>query len=341
MPDVFAEYIDRLCTVEMRAQGNLPRGVTRGLYEAARRAQGEEPLTLRAATALRSRLVPGERVLLVTGAGGPPHVPHGETDGPLGTVILARAVALGLRATPVFVLEDRHVAPVMAAANAAGLAVEEPNDNTGTPGRALIERFPCGTEESRTASDRILSAHQPAAVVFVEKLGPNRKGVVHSVAGYSRDPDLTGAAYLLAEGARSRGTLTIAVGDNGNEIGFGPVAETVRALLPYGTRCLCPCEAGVACVTDADVLVVAAISNWGAYGITACLSYLARDPQLLPDEPTERQMLEACVRAGAVDGALGRAELSVDGAPVDVQVAFLTMLRGIVINNLKTVNRPF
>jgi hypothetical protein len=341
MAEVVAEYIDRLCTVEMRSPGNLPRGVTHRLYNAAREAQQAHPLTFQAAMALRSRLAPGRRVLFVTGAGGPPYVPHGETDGPLGTVALARAIAVGFEANPVFVLEERHIRPVVAAATAAGLTVVENDPQAATPGTAIVAPFPCGMEEGRLAARDLLHEHRPQAVVFVEKLGPNHRGVVHSVAGYHRDLNTIGSAFWLAEEARAQGILTVAVGDNGNEIGFGKIVDTVRAVLPYGHRCQCPCGAGVACVSETDVLVVSAISNWGAYGIAACLGYLERDLALLQDEHTEQQMLEACVRHGAVDGALGRAVLSVDGAPMQVQLAFLTMLRGIVTSGLRTIDRPF
>lgn len=341
MPEVVAEHIDRLCTVEMRSHGNLPRGVTGILYQSARSARGGKPLTLLAAMALQERLAPGGRVFFVTGAGGPPHVPHGETDGPLGIVSLARALSLGLGITPVFVLEERHIPPTMAAAAAGGLSVAA-SPPGGTDHRmALLVPFPTGADNGQRAAGRLVSEHQPQAVVFVEKLGPNLQGVVHSVSGYPRDPNAIGAASFLADEARARGVLTIAVGDNGNEIGFGVIADVVRSVLPHGRRCRCPCASGIACVSEADVLVVSSISNWGAYGIAACLGYLMGDPELLHDEETERRMLEACVQAGGVDGALGRRELSVDGVPVNVQAAFVTMLRWIIISGLRTIERPF
>jgi len=83
MPEIIGENVDRLCTVEMRPQG-MPRGKIHRLYEAARRKQNGRPLTLLAAEKLRAAVKPGDYVILATGAGVPPWMPAGETDGPVG-----------------------------------------------------------------------------------------------------------------------------------------------------------------------------------------------------------------------------------------------------------------
>lgn len=70
----------------------------------------------------------------------------------------------------------------------------------------------------------------------------------------------------LFEAARQRGVLTIGVGDPGNEIGMGAIADTVKRLLPYGAECQCSCAGGVADATEVDVVVPGTCSNWGAYG---------------------------------------------------------------------------
>src|SRR5437879_6225918 len=45
---------------------------------------GGRPLTLLAAERLRGVVKAGDSVILATGAGGPPWMPAGETDGPVG-----------------------------------------------------------------------------------------------------------------------------------------------------------------------------------------------------------------------------------------------------------------
>ncbi|MDA4133437.1 MAG: DUF4392 domain-containing protein, partial [Thaumarchaeota archaeon] len=84
MPEVITEYIDRLCSIEIKpGAGPIPRGVQRQLYDAARKKQGK-PLSYLAATTILDSLKHGGWAFIVTGAGGPPILPVGEVDGLLG-----------------------------------------------------------------------------------------------------------------------------------------------------------------------------------------------------------------------------------------------------------------
>jgi hypothetical protein len=303
--------------------------VTDRLYRAARGAQGDRPLSHLAASALQRRVHFGDHVLFVTGAGGPPYLPHGETDGPLGAVGLARAVSRTLHARPVFVLEEHHVPLVAGAALAAGL------DDAPFPS------LPHGDAAGRQTALELMDRYQPAAVVFIEKLSPNLLGVVHSILGRARDPEEIGAAHWLAHEAKRREVLTIGIGDGGNEIGFGMIADAVREIQPFGRVCQCPCRGGIAAAVSTDVVVAAGISNWGAYGVAAVLAYQAGDPDSLPDAAMEARMLAAAVHAGGVDAVYGRRMPSVDGVEQDAQLGFLQLLRAIVANGLISLERPF
>ena len=341
MSEIVAEYIDRLCSVEMRPQGNLPRGVTHRLYEAARLAQGGKPLTYLAGHALLDRVRKGDYVFIVTGTGAPPGLPKGETDGPLGGAALARAVDLGLGAKPVIISEERLAGPIAAAVQAGGISLLDREAVAARSHAGVLELFPVGIHEGQLAAARLLDQYEPTAIIFIEKAGPNHKGVFHSILGYARGPDIMGSAYWLADQARASGVLTIGVGDGGNEIGFGKIRDAVREIQPHGQNCRCPCEGGVATVTTCDVLVAASVSNWGAYGIGAYLGYLLEDPDLVQDEDTERRMLESCVLAGCTDSILGAQVPAVDGIPLGVDLALVRMLRAIVGIALKVVHRGF
>jgi len=54
------------------------------------------PVLQVASTRLDAVLKPGVPVVLATGAGGPPWLLSGETDGPLGLAGLARALSLAM-----------------------------------------------------------------------------------------------------------------------------------------------------------------------------------------------------------------------------------------------------
>ena len=342
MDAITCDAIDRLVATEMRPGGGIPRGVIQPLFAAAARArQGQSP-TFLAADGLRSRVKKGDRVLVVTGAGTPPWLPNGETDGPMGAAAVARAIEIGLGAKPVMLAEERNLAPVIAATQAAGLAVVDEALFIQRNGCARAIALPLGEEAGRAAAESLFAAHSPSAVIFVEKAGPNAKGLFHSLLGTSRTPDTMANAHFLAERARRDGVLTIGVADGGNEIGCGIILEAVRDIQPFGRISKKP-RGRRHRDRDGDrrADLRRHISNWGAYGIAAALAGLLGNVDVLHDVETERRMLERCVAAGAMDGIEARQVPLVDGTSLGVQLALITMLREIVTLSLRSVQRGF
>ena len=340
MPEILGEYVDRAVNIEMRFGAGLPRDATRKLYDAARAHHGK-PLTWLAAKSLQDRVKRGDHVLVVTGAGSWPWLPKGETDGPLGAAAIARALDFGLGAKCVVLAEERNLAPVVACVEAAGLVSADRKLFDARTGAALVQAFPLGLEAGRAEARRIIDEFKPTAMVFVEKAGPNQHGIFHSILGTGRGDEMMANAHCLVELAKAEGILTIGIGDGGNEIGFGNVVEAVRDIQPFGRMCKCACQGGVATVVATDVLVSAAVSNWGAYGIAAMIALLVKDPDVLHDVDTEYRMLVDCVRAGAMDGAVARLVPLVDGTSQAVQTSLITILHEIIGNGLKSFTRPF
>ncbi len=79
----FGESLDRLVVVEMRSP-SLAYGKIRPLHDAIVEGKGRRSPTVSASLALKAAVASRDRVLLVTGAGPPPFLPHGENDGPVG-----------------------------------------------------------------------------------------------------------------------------------------------------------------------------------------------------------------------------------------------------------------
>ena len=341
MPKIVADSIDQLISVEMRHASGLPRGVARPLYEAARDAQGGEPLVYLAAERLLREVSAGDVVLFVTGSGSRFGLHKGETDGPLGAASLGRALDFGMGARTVYICDEPHQAPIRACVEAAGISVIDQERFERRPHSAVIEVHPPQDEPGRAFAAEILERYRPKAVVFIEKTGPNAKGVHHSITGTAKDPAETGHAYHLADRARAAGIFTLGIGDGGNEIGNGVIYEAARNIQPRGTKCRCPCGDGAITVTTTDVFISAAVSNWGAYGVSAQLAYMLENPELLQSEEMEDFMLRGCVAAGGTDGASAAQLLAVDGTGAPVQRALVCMLHEIVGNALKTVSRGF
>jgi hypothetical protein len=271
---------------------------------------------------------PGDAVWVATGLVVPGALPRGETDGPSGAAVLARALVRGLGAR-VLLLAEAPVLPVLRAtldalarAERGALPWRRACRTAALPRRAQVAALWVGRRFRRP----------PKAVVAVEKLGPNAHGVMHTAAG----ADVTAAQArmdVVFAAARRRGILTVAVGDRGNEVGFGAAADRLAAAGAIGT-CACPCASSIACTVAADRPVVAATSNWGAYGTAAALAVLAGDARLLHGPAAETAMLEAGLRAGAVDGITRRSTLTVDGLALERNLAVVrglgTLARGLI-----------
>jgi hypothetical protein len=275
---------------------------------------------LRAARALaRAR-----RVLIVTGfvvADGMP-----ETDGPPGAAVLGRALRrLGAH---VRYTSDPVVLPAL---EASLRVLGEPADVFAYP-------------EGRDAAASVLAREQPTHLVAIERPGRNRGGDYLnarglSVAQWNRPldemflrPGRTRVRSHAPPGqpthvsTRPRGTrydsrtsrpITIGIGDGGNEIGMG----CVRARLVREGSLM----ARIASTVTVDHLVVAGVSNWGAYGIVAQLGRLSGQ-RLVHASAEERALIDACVAAGAVDGLTRRPQPTVDALDTDTHAAVVALL---------------
>lgn len=328
------ESIDRLIGTEFRSAGFFS-GTLAPLYQAARQKAGG-PVSLAAAQRLAQVSRPGASVVFTTGAGGPPWLFHGETDGPLGLAALARALSLGYGVWPIVITEARSEVPMTATLVAGGVSVLPESLARTRPTTATLVPFTTdpavGEREARVFLDR----YQPVAVIAIEKTSPNRAGVIHSVTGKAWTPTVEFARVeFLIQESRRRGVLTIGTGDMGNEMGFGLIEETVRRTVPYADVCQCPCNQGTASAITTDVLVPASVSNWGCYGIEAGLAILKGRPEIFHDADIERGMLRACTAAGGVDGLSSRQILAVDGTSAEVQAAIVTLLAELVTKALE------
>lgn len=337
MPRIVAEYIDRLCSVEMRQPG-LPRGLAQTIYDVVLEEAGE-PLSYRAAKTLLTNTQAEKPIFITCNAGGPPWLPNGETDGPLGGVAIARTLNIVTGAIPMFMATDYHAPPIEATARAAGLVVVDPEVALQRqPWAAAIlpyNEVGDGTEASNALFDR----YAPTAVIAIESLGPNVDGIIHSITGH---PIKDAPAYhSIFEVACERGVPSVGIGDGGNEIGFGRVADAVGKIHPYGSRCQYPDGKGVITTIPTDVLVFAAVSNWGAYGVAAMISLLGEQLDALHDSETEVRMLEACLLAGAVDGGAANHGFTVDGIDGRISSDLIHMLRTMTRMATQKVDRPF
>ena len=111
------------------------------------------------------------------------------------------------------------------------------------------------------------------------------------------------------------GQYTIAIGDGGNEIGMGNITVALQEIdiRPSVTRC--------------DELLVADVSNWGAYGLIAWLAFWAgRD---LLGDVSPLQLLDYLCACGSVDGVTGENTPTEDGLDATEGLRVIAQLRAL------------
>jgi D-glutamate cyclase len=285
------------------------------------------------------------RLAIITGF----YIPHAtppaaETDGPLGAVFLARAlVPLGVG---VVLSSDPCCAPALEAGlKACGLEGSVPvvwvPPEQGPDALDYWEMFDPGGHSFThlLALERVGPSHTPESVRaqpgataeglvrFLREVPPDHYDRCHNMRG-NDITRMTRPAHLLFERAREwdRGLVTLGVGDGGNEIGMGKAPwEVLRRNVPDGGL--------TASRVPVDHLIVAGVSNWGAYGLAAGVRLLRGappDPDLF-DPDRQRALLELMVEQGPlVDGMTGRQVAQVDGLPFEREAEVLRRLGEIV-----------
>ncbi len=327
-----AETLDSLISLDIPA-----RGIIGKLYGAAREKTGK-PLTMAATDLILDRVRPGDTVVIATGWVDQPIVAPdcGESDGPPGAVALARALRLAVKAAPVIVTDACLVEGVKTVARAAGFHCVAPQEIGHSVARdklltIAVLPFPVDAGEAEPAAERLLDGLNPAACIAIERGGMNAAGVVHNMNGEDTGAGMAKIDYIFRAAAR-RGIATIGIGDGGNEIGMANIADAVRAQVPYGAKCQCPCGGGIAPATTVDVLVAAAISNWGGYALAALLGLRTGVPAAACDAVREKKVLEATAAAGFHDPIGGGVYPGADGCGVHAHLAFVTLLRETVLH---------
>ena len=298
------EAIDRLLSIEITG-----RGVIGDLYAAARREQSV-PLCMDAAARLLARVRKGDVVVLATGLPTYPWF-SGEQDGPVGTATLARALVVAAGARPVIVTDPVNVEICRAALGGAGLYVRSLDDVERLPTTAAVLPFPLSWDEARTRARELFDTLRPAALIAIERPGANERGDYHSASG-RRITDHCGKIDALFELARGRESLTIGIGDGGNELGCAAIRDTILRVVPGAASCRCPCGGTVVPAVETDLFIATAISNWGAYGIEAAMAILLGRPDVLHARDVDARAYDLCAAAGANNDGPGLLDVGAD-----------------------------
>jgi hypothetical protein len=212
-----------------------------------------------------------------------------ETDGPVGAIALYDT------------LKSLGAQPVLACgAPLSDLICDDYN---------LLKLRARQLEDAQTEAADKLRELAPLAVISIERPGLGSDGRYYNMRGEDItehcaffDPYLTGAPCP-----------TIAIGDGGNEIGMGNIAEAIAQLDIK------------AAATGCDELLVADVSNWGAYGLIALLSTWVERDLLAEISPVD--ILGYLSARGSVDGVTRANTLTEDGLEAEEGLRVIQDLR--------------
>lgn len=322
------EVIDRLISIPLSSGATLTaRPALLDLYQAARE-KFKNPLSYLAVDGIMNRVKKGDAVLLLTGFIVPPWF-RPEHDGPAGAITLARALDLGLDATPIIVAETAVNQRMKALGKACGFEVTDYDEAKRYPRRIALEDLSLDDDIAKRKAKNLLDATNPSVIIAIEKASPNEKGVYHSGVGYDITAIQGKVSYLIEE-AKKRGIFTIGIGDGGNEVGMGCIKETVKKVLRTGSKCGCPCGAGTHSDIATDLLIVAMVSNWGAYALEALLAIAIGKSEVMHDKALEDKVFEAAASAGFIDPIGGFGMAHSDRIDKSIHLAIVDILNYIV-----------
>jgi hypothetical protein len=331
------ERIDQLLSIDLpdREVIDTAYGAFREHYRA--------PLTYLAAKALSS-VRRGQLVLIATGWPNRPYIDTAiaESNGPVGAAVLARAVHLGLGAAPVILIEEQLIPSMARVVHACGLRVLDleaakrcTNASVIQDGAAILAS-PVDWVAAEAQGAQLIGQEDVGAFIAIEKGAANPEGNILFSRGRNCTAT-TGKIDPLVRLCRSKGILTIGIGDGGNEMGMGNASGILRQRLAYGDAKF---SGGIVPAQETDFVVPVTVSNWGGYGIAAALAAILGRHDILHDEAIERRMLLASSFEGLIDGVTGSTVTSSDGLAEDIHVAIVTLLRALIGANIPASDWP-
>lgn len=234
------------------------------------------------------QLPKGSAIFLTTGfyVGG-----HAETDGPPGTYVAARALQL-LGYRPIIVT-DSYCEHLFDCIDVEVVYVPFTADNS--------------------FFSNLIDQYKPACLISIERCGRNIDGEYANMRGVSIRKQ-TAPIDLMFLLAKQKKILTIGVGDGGNEIGMGNLSSIITEKLALKP-----------CIIPVDELIIATVSNWGAYCMVAYLQLLSNE-ELLPSFEVIKDYLSYIISYGCVDGVTKENVTTVDGFPLSISEEIINSL---------------
>lgn len=318
------QSLDDLANLDPRGYG-----VCKILYKASREYTGG-PTCMNAAQKLVNTVKEGDFVYVMTGFVLRPFK-KAETDGIISSMLLCRALVKAFGAKPILICPPENYEAVKNMAPVVGLHLfENPDDLKEIPVSMGVIVYTKDADKAAAQADEILAKMPPSAVISIECPGANEKGVYHNAVGLDVTP-LEAKQDILFEKAQAKGILNIAIGDLGNEIGMGAIADTLNEYIPYAREgaCRCDCKGGLAVKTKADNLITATVSDWGCYAMIAAMAYLLENVDVMHTAELEKEAIMTASNSGMID-MYGWLVPAIDGFGLEINLPIVSLMREMV-----------
>jgi hypothetical protein len=326
----FSAYDDRLDVLISLDLGG--RGVEH-LYRAARERQGGS--LVGAAADVLSAIPEKANVFVTTGSVSRAWISPsiGENDGPAGLAVIVRALSLAKKALCITFVEETLIESTSAILTTAGLTVLPYEQakiarDDGSLAVVCVEPFPVEDSLAMAASKELIARYKPALFFSTERVGRNVDGIYCSMRGIDYGMGRARIDFLFDEAVAQK-IPTVAVGDGGNEIGMGVVAEAVQKHVKFGDK-RPDGSPGIGAVTGTDVLVTAACSNWGCYAIAGALAARQGQASLAHTPAREEALLRRGVDVGLINSVANVIDANVDGIPQATHLAVVQLISTII-----------
>ena len=322
------QSLDDLANLDPRGYG-----VCKILYKASRKYTGA-PTSMNAAKKLFETVKEGDFVYIMTGFVLRPFK-KAEMDGIVSAALLCRALVKAFGAKPIIICPEDNYEAVKRLAPAVGLHLfEDINELSEIPVSMGVITFTKDKEKAGSLADEIIEKATPSAVVSIECPGANSKGVYHNATGLDVT-ELEAKQDILFEKLQKKGILNIAIGDLGNEIGMGAIADTLEKYIPYAREgaCRCSCGGGIAVTTKADNLITATVSDWGCYAMIASLAYFTRNIEVMHTAELEKETMLTASGSGMID-MYGWLIPAIDGFGLEINLPIVALMREMVVQAL-------
>ena len=125
-------------------------------------------------------------------------------------------------------------------------------------------------DDSEKEAKSLLATLDPSMLISIERCGFSYDRVYRNARGLDISFDTAKLDYLFLHADKSK-THTIGIGDGGNEIGMGNIAQYVPDMSLLDARL-----PKYPCTTKVNDLIVTSTSNWGAFGIAAAVAIIKK-----------------------------------------------------------------